>query len=382
MSEKIQELIDSNDFLSSLLNNITSAIIIIDKNFKVQKINKSFRNLFQKSEEDVYNKNFGNIMGCVFHVKEEANCGELVNCNVCKLRYNIIKCLTEKVDSINTLIKQEFFIGNEFVLKYFYTTTKYFEYKGLEYIFVIIFDITELETKNKLLKELNDLKNEFLGIAAHDLRNPITEIMMASSILSKYTDKLNKKERTRLIDLIQKSSDFMLNLVNNLLDISKIESGKLELELTRGNYVDFIDECLVLNRLNAIKKKITIELASDDDIPNVNFDKTKIRQVIDNLIGNAIKFSSVGAKIIVIIERNPTQVITKVIDEGPGILQSELSLLFKEFQKISTKSIDGEKSTGLGLAIVKKIVEKHNGQIGVKSEVGKGSTFYFSLPIS
>ncbi|MFX0070024.1 MAG: sensor histidine kinase [Candidatus Hermodarchaeota archaeon] len=166
-----------------------------------------------------------------------------------------------------------------------------------------------------------------------------------------------------------------------MLDISKIESGHLVLNLTRVNYKEFIEECLIYNRLISKKKFIEIEAKFDKDIPHLEFDKDKIRQVLNNLISNAIKYSPKSSKIIVKIEKEVNKIITKVIDNGPGISEEELSNLFEPFHTTSLKSINGERGTGLGLTISKKIIESHNGQIGVFSQVNKGSTFYFTLPL-
>ena len=381
MSQRIQQLINSNDFLSCLFNNMNCAVFIVDKTVRIQNINSYFTTLFRKSENEVFNELCGNAIGCVFPVREKTNCGETVNCNECTLRTNLLRCFSEKGDALNAIIKREFYISGEFVLKYFYVTTKYVQFEDLELVLVIIYDITDLETHKKRLEELNVLKNEFLGIAAHDLRNPISEIMMASSLLTKYFERLKADEKSDLLNMINKSSNFMLNLVNNLLDISKIESGRIELDETENDYIQFIEECLKLNRLFAKEKNITIDFLFDANIPPIRFDKIQIKQVLNNLINNAIKFSSPQTQIIVKVEKNANSLLTKVIDEGPGIPKQELSLLFKAFQRTSVQAPKGERSTGLGLAISKKIIEKHKGEIGVTSEVGKGSTFYFTLPL-
>ncbi len=381
MSEQLKKLIESNDFLLNILNNMSAAVFVVDKNVRVQNINKAFTKLFHKTEEEVYNELCGNAIGCVFPVKEKTDCGKTYFCNNCELRKNLVKCLTEKGEAQKTVIEREFLIGDEFILKFFYVITDYIEYNDIGFVLVMIYDITDLEAHRRKLEELNDLKNQFLGMAAHDLRNPIAQIMGASELVLEYSDKFKQEDKERLLNMIHASSNFMLKLVNNLLDISKIESGKLELEKTIQNYVDFVEECLMFNRLSAKQKNISIESDFGDNIINLTFDKTQINQVINNLIGNSIKFSPEGAKIIVKVEKQSNRIITKVIDEGPGIPKEELSKLFKEFQQTSVKPTSGEKGTGLGLAISKKIVEKHGGQIGVESEVRKGSTFYFILPI-
>jgi signal transduction histidine kinase len=380
MSEYLDNLIKTNDFLKNLLDNMPTAVFIVDENVRVKNVNNSFSQLFQKSGEEVYNELCGNALGCVFPVKEKTDCGETVNCNECELRKNLIRCLKYREGNLTAVITREFFIADEFIEKHFYVTTNYLEFNAVDYALVLIQDITELEAQRKHLEELNYFKNEFLGIAAHDLRNPITVIKSLSHLLLKHSDRYNAEEKAKLLNMIRNSSNFMYELVINLLDISKIESGNLHLELSKMNYEDFIEECLIYNRLLSKEKDIEIEFEFDENIPNLEFDKTKIRQVLNNLLSNAVKFSPKKSNILVKIEQESNEIITKVIDKGPGIPKDELSKLFKAFQTTSLKPINGEKGTGLGLAISKKIIESHKGKIGVLSEVGKGSTFYFSLP--
>jgi PAS domain S-box-containing protein len=259
--------------------------------------------------------------------------------------------------------------------------------RSKQLLYSIIHDITErklaeeaLRQSNDQLRELNSQKNEFLGMAAHDLRNPIAVIQNSSLILSRYSSENLLEKQKEFLKKIYDTSKFMLELLNNLLDISKIESGKLELEMTKNNYSDFVKKILEFNRFFATEKDISIDLVLPDDIPLFDFDKNKIEQVLNNLISNAIKYSHPNTTITIEVQKEKDFVITKVSDQGQGIPKNELPHIFKPFQKASIKPTAGEKSTGLGLAIVKKIVEGHKGEIGVESEVGKGSTFFFKLP--
>jgi PAS domain S-box-containing protein len=259
---------------------------------------------------------------------------------------------------------------------------------GKQLLYSIIHDITErklaeeaLRQSNDQLRELNNQKNEFLGMAAHDLRNPLAVIQNSSSVLSRYSSENLTEKQKEFLKKIYDTSKFMLELLNSLLDISKIESGKLELEITKNNYPDFVIKNIEFNRFFATEKGISIDSVLSDDIPLVDFDKNKIEQVLNNLISNAIKYSHPNTTIRIEVITEKDFVVTKVIDQGQGIPENELPLVFKPFQKTSTKPTAGEKSTGLGLAIVKKIVEGHQGVIGVESDVGKGSTFFFKLPL-
>jgi PAS domain S-box-containing protein len=259
---------------------------------------------------------------------------------------------------------------------------------GKQLLYSIIHDITErkeaeeaLQQSNVQLRELNKQKNEFLGMAAHDLRNPIAVIQNASSVLSRYSSENLSEKQKEFLKKIYDTSKFMLELLNSLLDISRIESGKLELEISKNNYPDFVRTNIEFNRFFATEKGISIDSVLSDDIPLVDFDRNKIEQVLNNLISNAIKYSHPNTAIRIEVLKQQDFVLTKVIDQGQGIPKDELPHVFKPFQKASTKPTAGEKSTGLGLAIVKKIVEGHQGIIGVESEVGIGSTFFFRLPL-
>jgi len=235
----------------------------------------------------------------------------------------------------------------------------------------------ELEEQNQLLKSLNEQKNEFLGIAAYDLRNPIGVIQGFSELLEENID----DEFKDYTGEITKMSSKMLSLLNDLLDISKIEAGKLDLKKDEIDYNAFVVQNIRMNELLAKSKGIKI--VSDLEVRGliVSIDEEKINQVLNNLIGNAIKYSYPGSTITVKVFKEINQLVTQVIDNGQGIPEKEIEGLFYPFKQTSVKPTSGETSHGLGLAIVKKIIEGHNGHVGVTSEFGKGSVFSFILPI-
>ncbi|MEQ8221222.1 MAG: hybrid sensor histidine kinase/response regulator [Candidatus Eremiobacterota bacterium] len=238
-----------------------------------------------------------------------------------------------------------------------------------------------LAKQNEKLKQLNDLKNEFLGMAAHDLRNPIGSITTTLSYILEYLGSNLTEKQLKFLRNIEKSGTYMNVLLNDLLDLTAIESGKLTLKLTEEDYINFLKENISLNQMLADKKAITIDLNYEDNISYINFDRDKITQVMNNLISNAVKFSHGDTRITVDIKRGEDCIITGVIDQGQGIPEKELPYIFKEFHRSTVKATDGEKSTGLGLAITKKIIEGHGGKIGVESKVMEGSRFYFTLPL-
>jgi signal transduction histidine kinase len=239
----------------------------------------------------------------------------------------------------------------------------------------------EVQKKNYDLKRLDEQKNYFLGVAAHDLRNPIGIIMgFADFLLQDLEGKLSENEE-KILRTISSSSEFMLKMLNDLLDIAKIESGKLILTPEKVDLEILAKENVELNRMIAKKKNIQIQFYCLEKIPYITADTIKIEQVLNNLISNAIKYSLPGTTIKVSLFLSGENVTVSLADQGQGIPEDELINVFKPFGTTSTKSTGGEKSTGLGLAIVQKIVLGHRGKIWVESKVGVGSTFYFSLPL-
>ncbi len=239
----------------------------------------------------------------------------------------------------------------------------------------------KLSETNIELQHLNDEKNRFIGIAAHDLRNPIGTIFSFSDLLlSGYSEKMDPNT-TNIVNYIKITSSNSLELLERLLDISKIESGTIELSLKKQDYIEFIKNNIVLNQILADKKEIDIKFESSEKELFIHFDDHYLNEVLNNLITNAVKFSYPKSEVLVkvTVSKN-NRIKTEVIDKGRGIPKEEQAVLFGYFQKTSTKPTAGETSTGLGLAIAKKIIVEHQGQIDVKSEMNKGSNFYFELP--
>ncbi|TFF63814.1 MAG: PAS domain-containing protein [Promethearchaeota archaeon] len=260
MTKMIKEATENNQFLLSLFNNMEVAVFLVDKTARIKNVNKSFTRLFYKSEEDVYDVLCGNAMGCIFPVRTKTDCGKTYHCKTCKLRSSIISCFEKKEDIKKFVIEREFFINDKIYLKYFHVTANYFEFKEKGYILIMIQDVSELESAKKELKKLNDLKNKFLGIAAHDLKNPISVISIASSYLLEDNESINSEKDKDMLEMIQRSSNYMLRLVNGLLDLSKIEAGKLILHKNKEDYIELVKEIIGLNKITASQRSINLKL--------------------------------------------------------------------------------------------------------------------------
>jgi signal transduction histidine kinase len=240
----------------------------------------------------------------------------------------------------------------------------------------------QLVKMNHQLEDLNMQKNYLLGMAAHDLRNPIWAISQLSELLAGGMAGQVTEEQVQFLSSIRESSDYILHIIEDLLDVTKIEAGKMSLDIRPTNMRTLLEQNISLNRMIAEKKDIRLEWKNDLRSAYLYIDAVKIGQVINNLVSNAIKYSLKGTLISIHAEENDDRLSLSVTDQGLGIPKDEQYKLFNGFQTTSVRGTAGEKSTGLGLLICSKIIKAHGGTIDVVSEPGKGSTFWFSVPVT
>ncbi len=240
------------------------------------------------------------------------------------------------------------------------------------------------EEQKKLVAQLssaNSAKNKLLGMVAHDLRNPLATVRGLAEFLRDdgQVGKLTA-DQMDLVENIYSVSQSMLEMVNELLDTSVIESGELKINPKPVNLVELLERSVTLNNINAAKKGSRIRLKAIDLAALLFVDGPKIKQVVDNLITNAIKFSAPNSSVMVEVSQSAVDCTVSVLDNGPGIPEDEMHKLFKDFSQTSVAPTAGEKSTGLGLAICRKIIEAHGGTIHATNRPGGGCTFMFSVP--
>ncbi|MFW5645036.1 MAG: sensor histidine kinase [Bacteroidota bacterium] len=242
-------------------------------------------------------------------------------------------------------------------------------------------DLTrELYKKNSELQKLNELKNQFLGIAAHDLRNPIGNIISIASLLhEELYEKLSTKEK-KFLTVIAELGEFGLNLLNDLLEISRIESNRKKLEVSKTDPNILIREIIKFNKYYADSQNVSLIFKSPGRIQPILTNKQAFHQILNNLISNGIKYSPEKTKVEVGVIPGDINHTFYVKDEGPGIPGEEQDKLFKPFSKTSIKPRGNEKSTGLGLWIVNMLVRSHSGNIWLESSEGKGTIIFFSIP--
>ncbi len=229
------------------------------------------------------------------------------------------------------------------------------------------------------LEAVSQHKSDFLANMSHELRTPLNAIIGFSQVLrEEMFGKVNEKQAEYLDDILS-SGNHLLSLINDVLDLSKVEAGQVELEVESFSLRDALERGVVMVRERATQDGVQVELAADPGVDVVEGDERRIKQVIFNLLSNAVKFTPAGGAVDVGSSRVNGEVRISVADTGPGIAPEDHQRIFEEFQQTGA-GLEQREGTGLGLALSKRLVELHGGRIWLESELGKGSTFVFTLP--
>jgi signal transduction histidine kinase len=237
----------------------------------------------------------------------------------------------------------------------------------------------ELRRLYNELEEASQHKSEFLANMSHELRTPLNAIIGFSQVLrDEMVGSVNEKQAEYLDDIIS-SGNHLLSLINDVLDLSKVEAGQVELEVHPFSLREALERGVVMVRERATEDGVRVAFVADPEVDVVAGDERRIKQVIFNLLSNAVKFTPAGGEIDVSATRANGEVRVSVADTGPGIAPEDQERIFEEFQQSET-GVGLREGTGLGLALSKRYVELHGGRIWVESELGRGSTFTFALP--
>lgn len=376
MEENNLNIVKKKD-VKLLLNAIGQAnisLIITDMKGKIEFVNEGFQNLTGYTEEEVIGKNhnilnsdstpksvYEDLWNTVKSGKEWS--GELLNKHKNGNLYWADLMITPLKDSKGNIVN---LIGIERDI----TQRKIISQE-------LVASSKTLQDTNEKLKDLDDYKNQLLGIAAHDLRNPLGRISLSSELLS--DDNIGEKDKKKLLNVIVKTTKQMKELLNEILDLTKIESGKIKLKKSKVELDPFCENIIFENKITARKKNIKISYKNLSSFSEYCYDPKRIEQVLDNLISNAIKFSTKDTNVELILTNNEDKLVFTVKDEGPGVKEDEKNMLFQPFQICSNKPTAKENSSGLGLSICKKLIEIHGGKIWVESNLGEGSSFSFEI---
>ena len=223
-------------------------------------------------------------------------------------------------------------------------------------------------------------KSEFLANMSHELRTPLNAIIGFSQVLrQRLFGEINEKQEEYLDDILS-SGNHLLSLINDVLDLSKVEAGQVELEVAAFSLREALERGVVMVREPAAEGGVRLSLEPAPDVDIVEGDERRVRQVVFNLLSNAVKFTPTGGSVVVATERVGEEVQVSVTDTGPGIAPEDQERIFEEFQQTDVGVTERE-GTGLGLALSRRLVELHGGRIWVESEPGRGSRFVFTLPL-
>jgi PAS domain S-box-containing protein len=275
-------------------------------------------------------------------------------------------------------------------------STTVLKVNGHPYVLAVGHDVTErkiLEEKitiqnrdlkelNRKLMELDRLKSEFLGRISHELRTPLSVIMAYTGTLKEDDGEIDQATRREFLDVIGEHSNKLLQAINDLLDLSKVEISETMLNITEASINEIVRLSTKLVEPYAVQRGVTIDLRLEESIPVTRFDPLRIRQVCVNLLNNAVKFSPRGGTITVVSRLAEREIVVSVRDEGPGIAGKDVKEIFDNFTQVNGGSTRSTNGMGIGLRLVKHYVSLHRGMVWVDSETGRGSIFWFSLPFS
>jgi signal transduction histidine kinase len=239
--------------------------------------------------------------------------------------------------------------------------------------------VDELAQANLALYESNKLKSDFLATMSHELRTPLNSILGFSEVLLS-AETLNDKQQ-RWVRNIQSSGDRLLNLINDILDLAKIEAGKMQVRVTEFNVAEVCEGLAGMFRPLAEKKNIDLRCQMESNLPNLRQDPVKLQQVLSNLLSNAIKFTPEGGRVVLKVESGAGHVVVTVADTGVGIASEDQEHVFEKFRQAGNPLTREHAGTGLGLSIVRELSKLLGGEVTLQSELGRGSTFTLRLPL-
>lgn len=364
---------------TTIVDNALESIITVEKDGSIRSVNKATEKTFNYNNSELLHKNITDIIPDLNKDKcfNDDTTLDLSNCDLIgkpkegiayksngeqiQIGYSIIEIKFNNRVMYNTMIRD-------------ITLKKKAENLLKKYNETLEKDVKE---RTKELEQLNKEKNEILGIAAHDLKNPLSNIKMLAKFIKE--DKLSDDEVNEFSDNILTDAERMFEMITNLLDVNRIEEGRIDFNFEEFQLDFIVDSSINSYKERATAKNIKINFEKSNVSPRIYADRNAVLQIIDNLISNAIKYSPFDKNVFISIKDKGSFVEFIVKDEGPGIQPEEQKKLFKKFSRLSSEPTGGEHSTGLGLSIVKKLIDLMNGEIRCESVPGEGAAFIASF---
>lgn len=335
----------------AIISNFTDGLLVFNRENRVSLISPQAKSFLGVEEKEIMGK----------HISELSNVSDL------KLLVNLVG------EDIKTVFREEVSLkDSKLVLEV--TTAPFFQSKDRLGTLVILHNIT----REKLIERM---KTEFVSLSAHQLRTPLAAIKWTLKLFLEGDLGQITKEQKEFLEKTYRSNERMISLINDLLNVTRIEEGRYISQLLFYDICDIAQSVIELSKEEIKKKDIKIEFEKPGEIPKILMDQEKIKLVIENFIDNAIKYTFPGGKVTVSIIRGTNEVEVRVKDTGVGIPKDQQSRVFTRFFRGSNVVRMDTEGSGLGLFLAKNIIEAHGGRIGFESESGKGSTFYFIIPM-
>jgi len=336
--------------IETILSSMADGVIVTTPTGEIIHINRSAERMLNRSTEEITGRHFDTLF------PEE--------CNFERIKYTVIEMAGKYKSDFSREIN-----GEEMHFRLIGTVMKGREDKP-DGLVIVIQNITEM-------KRIDKMKSEFVSMVSHELRTPLTSVMgFAELMLNK---EFNPERRKRYLGIIIKDSERLMRLIDELLDLSKLEAGKFYFKPTPLKIDEIISQ--EMESLKGQTQKHNLILEIDGHIPILSLDRDMFTNLISNLLSNAIRYSPDGGEVRVKLQKKRREVMISVSDQGIGIESEKIPKIFEKFYRVDSSLNRKTGGTGLGLATVKYIVEEFGGKIWVESELGKGSTFIFTLPL-
>lgn len=373
--------------LDTIFHNAPIIMMLINEEGQVENINYAVVEATGRKKEELLGLLAGQVFSCVNSFKGDG-CGKNIECHKCPVRNTFTETfrIGKNIHKLESSL--EILHNGTISTHYLLISTVLLEIQNEVKVMLSVDDITERKNAEHEILEAkltaeraNRIKSEFLATMSHELRTPLNAVIgYADLLLEDIFGELNHKQR-KSIEHISTSGKHLLELINDILDLSKIESGKMELQYNNFLVQDTFRNVEHIILPLARKKNIQLKFSIEPDTLTMNADKARFKQILYNLVSNAVKFTPENGSVRIEAKEKESRVEVAVIDNGIGIPQEQLKNLFIPFNQLDSTDSRIYEGTGLGLSLVKKFVELHGGNVSVKSKIGKGSTFCLWIPL-